>query len=84
MLAWTPEGGFSPYDCIGYNEGMIVYLLALGSRRCRWRSPLECLDQRYAQCWGSVQGYEFLTFGPLFGHQYTQVWVNLSGIQDAS
>jgi hypothetical protein len=83
-LAWTPEGGFSPYDCIGYNEGMIVYLLALGSPTLPVAiSAWSAWTSGYAQCWGSVQGYEFLTFGPLFGHQYTQVWVNLSGIQDA-
>jgi hypothetical protein len=83
-LSWTPESGFSPYDCIGYNEGMIVYLLALGSPTLPVAtSAWSAWTSGYAQCWGSLQGYEFLTFGPLFGHQYTQVWVNLSGIQDA-
>jgi hypothetical protein len=83
-LSWTPESGFSPYDCIGYNEGMIVYLLALGSPTMPVaNSAWSAWTSGYAQCWGTVQGYEFLTFGPLFGHQYTQVWVNLSGIQDA-
>ena len=28
---WRPENGFIPYDWGGYNEAMIVYLLALGS-----------------------------------------------------
>ena len=28
---WTPETGFLPYDWGGYNEAMILYLLALGS-----------------------------------------------------
>jgi hypothetical protein len=83
-LSWTPESGFSPYDCIGYNEGMIVYLLALGSPTSPVAtSAWSAWTSGYAQCWGTVQGYEFLTFGPLFGHQYTQVWVNMSGIQDA-
>jgi hypothetical protein len=83
-LSWTPESGFSPYDCIGYNEAMIVYLLALGSPTLPVAaSAWGAWTSGYAQCWGTVQGYEFLTFGPMFGHQYTQVWVNLSGIRDA-
>jgi hypothetical protein len=83
-LSWTPEDGFSPYDCIGYNEAMIVYLLALGSPTLPVAtSAWSAWTSGYAQCWGTVQGYEFLTFGPLFGHQYTHVWVDFSGIQDA-
>src|SRR5579871_59549 len=30
-LGWTPESGFSGIDWRGYNEAMLVYLLALGS-----------------------------------------------------
>src|ERR1051325_10796625 len=30
-LGWTPEQGFLKYDWRGYNEAMLVYLLALGS-----------------------------------------------------
>jgi hypothetical protein len=83
-LSWTPESGFSPYDCIGYNEAMIVYLLALGSPTLAVGTPAwSAWTSGYAQCWGTVEGYEFLTFGPMFGHQYTQVWVNMNGIQDA-
>lgn len=28
------------------------------------------------------QGQEYLAFGPLFGHQYTHVWVDFRDIQD--
>ena len=30
---WTPENGHLPYDWRGYNEAMLVYLLALGAPR---------------------------------------------------
>jgi len=30
-MGWHPEGGFIPTDWIGYNEAMILYVLALGS-----------------------------------------------------
>lgn len=78
---WNPESGHLPYDWRGYNEAMLVYLLALGS-------PTHAVDsaawsawtERYT--WGQFHGEEFLQFAPLFGHQYTHVWIDLKGIQD--
>ncbi|RYD44209.1 MAG: Tat pathway signal protein, partial [Sphingomonadales bacterium] len=30
-MGWKPEKGFETHDWVGYNEGMLVYVLALGS-----------------------------------------------------
>src|SRR5437870_10519088 len=35
-LGWSPEESFLEYDWRGYNEAMLVYLLALGSPRVLW------------------------------------------------
>ena len=83
-LAWTPESGFSGVDWRGYNEAMLVYLLALGS-------PTHPIDPQawtawtstYNQHWGTLYDQTYLSFGPLFGHQYTHVWVDFRGIRDA-
>ena len=83
-LAWTPEAGFSGTDWRGYNEAMLVYLLALGS-------PTHPIDPQawttwtstYDQHWGTLYDQTYLSFGPLFGHQYTHVWVDSRGIRDA-
>jgi hypothetical protein len=83
-LAWTPESGFSASDWRGYNEGMLVYLLALGS-------PSHPIEARawdlwtadYDKHWTSVYDQAYLGFAPLFGHQYTHVWVDFRGIKDA-
>jgi hypothetical protein len=83
-LAWTPEAGFSETDWHGYNEGMLVYLLALGS-------PSHPIDPQawalwtadYDKHWESVYDQTYLGFAPLFGHQYTHVWVDFRGIKDA-
>jgi hypothetical protein len=83
-LSWTPEGGFSSYDWRGYSEAMLVYLLALGS-------PTHPIDQQawatwtstYNEHWGTMYDQTYLSFGPLFGHQYTHVWVDFRGIRDA-
>jgi hypothetical protein len=82
-LAWTPESGFSGIDWQGYNEAMLVYLLALGSPThpinpqawTMWTST-------YDQHWGTLYNQTYLSFGPAFGHQYSHVWVDFRGIRD--
>jgi hypothetical protein len=32
--------------------------------------------------WGTFQGQTFLTFAPMFGHQYSQTWIDFRGIRD--
>jgi hypothetical protein len=84
-LGWSPEEGFLEYDWRGYNEAMMVYLLALGSPThpvgpdawAEWTSTYD------ATSWRTVFGQEFLNFGPLFGHQYTHVWFDFRKLQDA-
>jgi hypothetical protein len=80
---WRPDKGFIQYDWKGYNEAMLVYILALGSPThpvdpaawAAWVSP-------YEGQWGVHYDQEHLFFPPLFGHQYTHVWVDFRGIQD--
>jgi hypothetical protein len=82
-LGWSPEEGFLKYDWRGYNEAMLVYLLALGSPTfpvgvdawAEWSST-------YNKNWGTLFGQDFLTFPPLFGHQYTHIWTDLRNIRD--
>jgi hypothetical protein len=80
-MGWTPEEGFHSYDWRGYNEAMIVIVLALGS-------PTHPVDAgawgEYTKTyrWGTFQGQEHLLFAPLFGHQYSHVWIDFRGIRD--
>jgi hypothetical protein len=83
-LAWTPEEGFSGHDWQGYNEAMLVYLLALGSPTHPIGPQAWTLwTSTYERHWGTIYDQTFLSFGPLFGHQYTHVWVDFRGIRDA-
>src|SRR5690606_23235375 len=82
-MGWRPEEGFLPYDWLGYNEAMIVVLLALGSPT----SPAEpaawdTWTSRYDTTWGTAYGQTHLGFGPHFGHQYSHVWIDFRGIRD--
>jgi hypothetical protein len=80
---WTPEGGHLPYDWRGYNEAMLLYVLALGSPTFPVE-PAAWDEWTSAYRWGEFFGQEHLGFGPLFGHQYTHVWIDFRGIRDAA
>lgn len=78
---WDPENGHLPYDWGGYNEAMLVYVLALASpTHSASADAWTGWTSRYR--WDTLYGQEHLVFGPLFGHQYTHVWVDFRGIQD--
>jgi hypothetical protein len=82
-MGWTPEAGFHHLDWTGYSEAMLVYVLALGSPTHpvagaawpAWASSYEVAD---------FQGQHYLDFAPLFGHQYSHVWIDFRGIRDAA
>jgi hypothetical protein len=80
-MAWRPEQGFTTAEWIGYNEAMLLYVLALGSpthpvEPDAWQAWVDGYD------WGEFYGYAHVTFAPLFGHQYSHVWIDFRGIQD--
>jgi hypothetical protein len=63
---------------------MLLYLLAMAF-------PTHPIDPQawalwtkgYEDHWGTLYGQTYLSFAPLFGHQYTHVWVDFRGIRDA-
>ena len=84
---WHPESGFIPSDWKGYNEAMLVYLLALGSPRGQGHAVApeawDAWTSTYDRSWTTFHGHTHLHFAPLFGHQYTHCWVDFRGIRDA-
>ena len=85
LMGWQPETGFSGYgQWIGYNEAMIMYILAYGS-------PTHPITDDYGwrawtsgYSWQTQYGYSYVIFPPLFGHQYSHCWVDFRGIADAT
>jgi hypothetical protein len=82
-MGWQPEHGFLDHDWVGYNEAMIVILLALGSPTfpvdpAAW----DTWSSHYDTSWGAAYGQTHLGFPPLFGHQYSHLWVDFRGIRD--
>jgi hypothetical protein len=83
-MGWTPGGKFIEHDWTGYDEGMLVYILALGSPT----HPIgddawAAWSKTYDRTWGEFYGQTFLNFAPMFGHQYSHTWVDFRGIRDA-
>ncbi len=82
-LGWLPESGHLPYDWGGLNETMLLHILALGSpTHALGRDTWAAWTKHYR--WGTYYGEEHVGFAPLFGHQYSHVWLDLRGIRDST
>jgi len=79
---WKPEGGFLPYRWEGYDEAVLLYVLGLGSPTHRLPTESYAAWTSTYQ-WKEIYGYELIYGGPLFIHQYSHIWVDFRGIQDA-
>ncbi len=80
-MGWYPEKGQHHMGWIGYNEALFLYVLAAGSgmtnaekgfdswlRSYKWQTPYE--------------GFPHAAFPPLFGHQFTQCFIDCRGLAD--
>ncbi len=79
---WRPETGFIPHRYEGYDEGLLLYVLGLGSPT----HPLPP-ESYAAYCatyqWKRIYDRELLYSGPLFTHQLSHLWIDFRGIRDA-
>jgi len=81
-LGWFPDKGFINAWWRGYNEAMIMCILALGSPThpvpattwTAWNSGYS---------WQTHYNYDYVNFPPLFGHQFSHCWIDFRQIQDA-
>jgi hypothetical protein len=81
-MGWKPGTGFSGFGSwIGYNEAMIMYLLALGSPSLPI-TPNAWTAWTSGYSWQTHYGYTYVNFPPLFGHQYSHCWVDYRNIRD--
>jgi hypothetical protein len=78
---WKPECGFLHYGWEGYNEAIVLYVLALGSPTYALEG--DCYHAWTATYqWENLYGYDFLYGGPLFVHQFSHAWIDFRGIRD--
>lgn len=82
-MGWHPESGFIARNWDGYIEGMLIYILAIGSPTHpispsawdAWTAP-------YNRYWRGEGPTRHLAFAPHFGHQYSHMWIDFRGIRD--
>ncbi len=80
-MGWHPESGFIKAQWEGYNEAMVLLILALGSpEHAIPKDSWKVWTSTYK--WDEFYGYDYVGFGPLFGHQYSQMFIDFRGIQD--
>jgi len=80
-MGWKPETGFLESEWQGYNEAMILLILGLGSPT----HPIPSESWQHwcsTYVWDTFYGYEHIAFGPLFGHQYSHLFIDFRGIRD--
>ncbi|MDQ2665806.1 MAG: hypothetical protein M3Z05_07330, partial [Gemmatimonadota bacterium] len=81
MQGWKPESGFLHYGWEGFTEGIVLYVLALGS-------PTHALSGdsydswTVTYQWENIYGFDILYAAPLFIYHFSQAWIDLRGIQD--
>ena len=78
---WRPETGFIPHRYQGYDEGLLLYILGLGSPT--YPLPLESYPAYCATYeWKTIYDREVLYSGPLFTHQLSHMWIDFRGLRD--
>ena len=87
-MGWRPEPaanqntrGFNISSWRGYDEGMLLYVLALGSPT-HAIDPAAWTEWTRTYKWDRFAGQDYVQFGPLFGHQYSHVWIDFRSVQD--
>jgi hypothetical protein len=75
VMGWRPESGFIKSRWLGYNEAMILYVLGLGATAHALPSPAwQTWTTHYN--WLTAYDQSFVSFPPLFGHQYSHCWLD--------
>lgn len=78
---WKPEIKFLKYRWEGYDESLLLYILACGSpTHAIHQESYLAVSENYV--WKKVYGYELIYAGPLFIHQYPHLFVDFRDIRD--
>jgi hypothetical protein len=79
---WKPETSFLPFHWAGYDESLLMHVLALGSPTYPVpASTYETWSSSFV--WRTCYDLDYLYCAPLFTHQLSHVWLDLQGIRDS-
>jgi len=83
-MGWHPENGgaFIPSDWDDWNESALLFVLAVASPTHPLPGSVWNAWTARFTSWGEHWGQTHLHFAPMFGHQYSHVWIDFRRIQD--
>lgn len=81
-MGWKPGPGFLRYRWRGFNEALLLYILALGSPT-HPIDPSGFIEATADYRWHDLYGQKYVYAGPLFIHQMPHCYVDFRGIRDA-
>lgn len=80
-MACSPEGGLLNHGWSGYNEGLFLYVLAAGTGMKDVEKSYDSWLSTYE--WKTpYEGLSHVAFPPLFGHQFSQAFIDYRGLGD--
>lgn len=80
-MGWTPENGLHFMGWRGYNEAIMLYIIAAGLDMENIESAFQAWLSSYE--WQTpYENLSSLVFPPLFGHQYSHMFVDFRYIND--
>jgi hypothetical protein len=83
-MGWHPEKGLIDANWVGYNEGMMVNILALGAPV--YAAPEGLWSEwtrNYDRFWRGEGATRHLAFAPIFPGLYSHIFIDFRGIRDA-
>jgi hypothetical protein len=81
-MAWYPTTGFSSNNWVGYDEGMIIYILGLGTATNSL--PASAWGQwTTGYMWATNWGQAYVQFPSLYAHTYSHCWIDFRHIADS-
>jgi hypothetical protein len=82
-MGWHPESGLIERNWEGMNEGMFIYILALGAPvHAVPANSWDAWTASYGPFWRGQGPTRRIAFAPLFPGQYSQIFIDFRGIRD--
>ncbi len=80
-MGWDPENGLHHMGWSGYNEALFLYIIAAGSGMTNAEESYRSWLSTYK--WQTpYEGLSHVAFPPLFGHQFSQAFIDFRGLAD--
>lgn len=81
-MGWRPENNeYNSLGWTGYNEALFLYIIAAGLGMKNVQKGYQTWMKHYD--WREpYKGFGHIAFPPLFGHQYSHIWIDFRNLAD--